>query len=260
MGPRAATPHSALSLKSVGFLDLFSGKGGVSRAVRARGIQAWEFDVKNGDAFDLTNSNVLKNIERKISKSMVVACMLAPPCSSFSRARDRTSVIRTAQKPWGVPKHILSDADALRVQVGNRCVRAALRMIRALERHQVPWILEQPLTSRMWDLGPFRQLRKQSHIAFESLHQCQYGTRWRKATGLLCSRVDPFDRDRLSKMCGGKSGVCSRTGQRHLQLSGRDPKSNRLWTQIAEPYPTRLCEALAFAVLGRWRVLRTGVS
>ena len=31
--------------------------------------------------------------------------MFAPPCSSFSPARDRTSVIRTKQQPWGIDAH-----------------------------------------------------------------------------------------------------------------------------------------------------------
>ena len=81
-----------------------------------------------------------------------------------------------------------------------------------------------------------------------------------KPTGLICSRIDTFDRERLGKTCAGRAGVCSRTLRPHLQLSGRDPVSRKLWTQIAEPYPRNLSESLAYALLGDWRVKCTGVS
>ena len=45
------------------FLDLFSGSGGVARAVRAEGFKAVEWDRKFGPDFDLTKRKTCGEIE-----------------------------------------------------------------------------------------------------------------------------------------------------------------------------------------------------
>jgi hypothetical protein len=72
----------------------------------------------------------------------LLGAMLAPPCSSFSVARDCTSVIRTATHPCGLPG--ISHEDQQKVDLGNACVRAAVDLIRCFNRHSVLGILEQP--------------------------------------------------------------------------------------------------------------------
>ena len=232
-------------------LDLFCGCGGVAAAFRRRGVQCCEYDLKRGPQFDLTSDKVARGIENRIQKGEVVACMLAPPCSSFSIATDRVAVVRTRRHPWGVPN--MSAADHARVLLGNKCAKAAIRIIRKLDEHHVPWILEQPLSSNMWRLPFFQRVQHKSHLSFLRVHQCQYGRRWKKATGLLCSRVDEFDAQRVSKTCQGRNGICSRTNLSHIQLLG-----GRM-TKLAEPYPKALCDHLAYVLLGDWRLKRTGV-
>ena len=131
-------------------------------------------------------------------------------------------------------------------------MRAALRIIRILERHKIPWILEHPLTSRAWWIRAFGRLLEKEHIEFVVLDQCQYGTPWKKATGLLCSRIDSTAR--LGHRCGGlRNNKCSRTGKAHIVLRGADPKSGKNWTSIASPYPAKLNRALAFCLVDSFR-------
>ena len=49
----------------------------------------------------------------------------------------------------------------------------------------------------------------------------------------------------LDRRCSGRHGYCSRTGRKHICLQGTDPKSRRLWTSIAEPYPAAMAAKAA---------------
>ena len=56
-----------------------------------------------------------------------------------------------------------------------------------------------------------------------------------------------------NKLCHGRHGLCSRTGKPHIHFTGMDPKSKRLWTKIAEPYPSQLCSPL-------WAMIRDSTA
>ena len=48
------------------------------------------------------------------------------------------------------------------------------------------------------------------------------------------------------KCKGAKRGICKFTNEKHVELRGRN---NGVWrTKLAEPYPLRLCKAIASAV------------
>ena len=170
---------------------------------------------------------------------------LAPPCGSFSAINRFAG--RTHADVWASDVKHKTPYMVESVRVGNQCMRAGLRLIRVFERHRVPWILEHPLTSRAWWIPALKRLRDLPHVDFIVLDQCQYGTAWRKATGLLCSRINC--QERLSKRCTGRRNLCSRTRQPHIVLRGADPKSGRNWTSIASPYPQKLNRSLAFALV-----------
>ena len=230
------------------FLDLFSGKGGVSAAWRRLGFRSFEFELQHGPASDLTSRSVLGRVLQSIRKGEVLGAMLAPPCSSFSVARDRTVVIRTAEAPWGLPSHFLSAKDQVRVATGNRCMRSALRILKVLDQLRLPWCLENPATSKIWCLPPLQQLMQQSHVQAVTVDFCQFSTPWRKPTTLLFGNLDAQDVARLlHRQCAGPPGLCSRTGLPHKRLTGNAP-DGRPWTLHAQPYPPRLCADLAFAL------------
>lgn len=244
--PRSNTTFKAKGLKGQYVADFFAGVGGVARACRKLGYRAKEWEISRGSEFDLTRWQVLRVIQQDILSGLVLCAMLAPPRSSFSVARDRTAVIRTPQFPWGLPREQLSEKDQERVQQGNRCFRAALRIIQWLDSCGVPWILENPSTSKCWLLPPLKRLASASHVRTVLTDFCQYGCAWRKRTKLLIGNLDAQDVCRLEKLCTGR-GLCSRTHKPHFHLTG----SNHLgipWTLVAQPYPSGLCRDLAFAL------------
>lgn len=67
------------------------------------GFNAREWELLKGPDGDLTTPAVLQSVKYDIAKHRILAAMLAPPCSSFSVARDRTRVIRNKEYPWGLP-------------------------------------------------------------------------------------------------------------------------------------------------------------
>ena len=174
--------------------------------------------------------------------------MLAPPCGSFSSVN--ASVSRTHEDPWGLQEQPSAKA-RISVDCGNSCARAALRVIRALEQYQIPWILEHPRSSRLWWTEQFRAFAAKSHISVVHCHQCQFGARWRKATSFMCSRFDDIEVQQLGLRCSGRH-ACSKTGKAHITLQGLAP-CGKPWTSLAAGYPKKLYKTLAKLLLAHAR-------
>ncbi len=85
-------------------LDLFSGCGKVGSAGRRMGFTSLQFDtiLRNDD--DLTQPLAQRRIKALVKNNRVAARMLPVPRTSFSTARNRTSVIRSTQEPWGISR------------------------------------------------------------------------------------------------------------------------------------------------------------
>ncbi len=166
--------------------------------------------------------------------------MLGPPCASFSIARDRTLQIRSKDQPYGLPG--LSPEMQKVVDTGNTTALAAAKICRWLYNARVPFILENPHSSRIWYLDEYLKLAGLTRVEVVVADYCQFGTKCRKRTRFLCSDICECDLSCLKKQCNGR-GWCSRTGCAHQVLEGND-SHGRKWTKLAEPYPHRLCNAL----------------
>lgn len=222
----------------------------MSRALRRRGFSARDWDLLRGNEYDLTRRPVQRLVKLDAQRGLILGAMLAPPCSSFSPARDRTRVIRSRQYPWGIPG--IDGRDGMKLETGNRCLRGALDLVRCFHALRIPWIWENPRGSKMWYVKELCDLENDADVISITADFCQFGKKWRKRTKFLCGHIPEQDLARLSKMCQGKRGVCSATGCRHFQLSGSN-KRGMPWTRIAQPYPGPLCEALAHALVGKAR-------
>ena len=230
-------------------MDLFAGKGGVSLACEKLGYTSKQWDIIHGPLHDLTDPKVVQRLLRDIRKGRVLAVMMAPICASFSRARDRTKVIRNVRFPWGIPRRFLSEKERLSVSVGNKCFHTCIRLIEELNALQIPWILENPWSSRCWNLPPIRRLLQTSEAFLYRGDFCQWGARWKKPTGFMCNHV--LDVHRLQRPCSGRNGFCSRSGRRHFLLTGTGP-GGQTWTQIAQPYPSHLNMDLAHVLTSKY--------
>ena len=252
-GPRAPGLVRWRGRQGFYVMDLFSGSGGVSRAVRSLGFSAKEWDLLWGARFDLVKPHVISRVRSEIRSGYVLGAMLAPPCLSFSAARDRTSAIRTAEYPWGVPAFGLQQKDLESLHEGNKIFECVIQVLRWLDELSLPWILEHPRSSKCWLLPPVQALLTAPHTSIVYTDMCQWGTRWKRPTTLLAGNVDSQDLQRLRRLCHGRSGNCSRSGGTHFAVSGLGP-GHVPWTQVSHTYPKQFCHALAFALTAAYHI------
>lgn len=228
-------------------MDLFSGEGGVSKACIKLGFNAKQWDIKYGACHDLTDPKVVRRIITEIRRGKVLSVMMAPVCTSFSVARDRTKVIRNRRYPWGIPKQYLTEAEKEKVVLGNKVFKTCAKIIEELLIHGIPFILENPRSSKAWFLPVMQSLLTHPSIHYVVTDFCQWGTPWKKPTAFMVGNLDSLDSRRLEVRCSGPRGLCSRTGQRHFLLTGSNGKGVP-YTRVAQPYPKKLCSSLAFVL------------
>ena len=214
-----ATPKAA---KRKLALDLFSGVGRVAAHLRRAEGHVEEVDIVHGSDHDITRPSVCRKLCKRIRQGRYDAAMVAAPCTSFTVARARTCIIRTKAQPWGLADRSLFSAnDLASLENGNKIMKAVVKILNALTQALVPWILENPRSSRMWHLPEVDRLMRSKHAAFATGYFCQYGTRWRKRTGYLCMHCNPSTAESLlGRRCSGSKGMCSRSGERHMLLQG----------------------------------------
>ena len=228
------------------FLELFAGRGKVSRALQRSGFASLAFDIENGPEFDLTHPRVLSIIKGWISSGCILGVCLETQCSSWSRARrgpahSNWCALRSNKHIYGVPG--LSDKNQEKVNKGNIQARNTSHIIRTCIKHFVPCILENPNASLLWTAPCIKVLSNLSLAHAQTFDMCQYGTRWRKATRLMSWHCG-HDSD-ICLRCQGRKGVCSRTHKKHIVLAGSSNIPGKLWTTLAQVYPSALAKKLA---------------
>jgi len=150
--------------------------------------------------------------------------------------------LRSTSRPWGLDK--LPDKAQAHLEQGNRILVAALLVLSFLEHHHVPYLIENPLTSILWCLPEIRHLCEQPHVRTVHTHMCQWGTRWKKATRFLASRLPVDLVDALGRRCRFINKVCSATGEPHVHLTGSS-RGGAFKTKQGQEYPPALARQLA---------------
>ena len=150
----AASPE--LSSKGSFFLELFSGQGGISAAIRSHcDHNSICLDIRNHAAEDITQNTVQQVILGWIKAGVVRGVWIAFPCSTWSRAR-RTP-LRFKWCPDGRPD--LNEKDREKVRIGNECFYATLRIIKFCLQYHTPCYAENPTTSMAWQHPDMAKLR-----------------------------------------------------------------------------------------------------
>lgn len=209
------------------FLELFSGSGGVRRALAERGhYGAIVVDIQQG--FDVTHSRVKNLIRGWIRSQVVRGLWLGVPCTTWSN--ERRPALRSSVAPWGFSG--LSEDQQRQVAVGNATMTAAISLMQERAAGGIPVVTENPQGSLIWKLPVFAKMAHDGAVQEVTLDFCAFGAPWRKSTRLWSAHcaLKPLER-----RCGGTLGWCH-MGKRHIRLSGRAP-DGRLLTKIAEPYP-----------------------
>ena len=137
---------------------------------------------------------------------------------------------------------------------GNSTFDFMASVIRRSIRFGVPIIAENPHSPMAWSEPSMSKLLPKGREIVSDF--CMFGMRWQKRTRFVGWSVvlPPPDLERKCYPVRSEDPevaikVCCRSGLPHIHLRGRQPRSNVLWTKVAEPYALPLAKLLV-----RWIV------
>lgn len=227
------------------YVEIFSGCGRLGRAVwRVTGWYVLLWDVLLGEEYDLRLAHNRRKLTEWLRCGALIGFHLGTPCESFTRARDvppGPPPLRSDACPLGLPN--LRPGDQLKVMTGNLWMRFSARMLTLACIFRVFATLENPQRSRLWICPPIMAVSRRRVAHLHVTHYCYWGMPYKKATSFLAInlRLNRLD----NTLCvGARRGLCAFTGCPRQQLVGQDDQG-RWRTKLAQPYPVRMCNALA---------------
>ena len=115
----------------------------------------------------------------------------------------------------GLPN--LSDNDYVKVREANDMVNRSYKIAINCILNRVPFAIENPFHSMIWDEGNLKSLIKLPGVKASRYDFCQFGEIYHKKTKLI---YYGWDLDAKARVCRGHHGTCSRTGEKHVLLTG----------------------------------------
>ena len=223
------------------FYECFAGSAGLTNAVRALGVIA-EADEASDGGTNFLDIDAVDELKKKLRAKQLdghrVALHLAPPCSTFSRARDRgrRTRLRSRDHPEGLP------GKRLQVKEANAIADTAWDLARWAADQGMLVSLENPRSSYLWE---FVERSGDSGEGWHdvTLSQCRFGAPYQKPTILRCWNWRP---EKLEKTCVLRDGTftCGRS-----QQDGHETlEFGKSSTAAAAAYPEGLCEAMAVEI------------
>lgn len=189
------------------FLEIFSGRGEISAAVRRAAGADVCFDRRLAPELDVHTRAVADHLRGWILSGCASGIWIAPPAN-------------------------MADTPSLADQV-SRIVSAALS-------RGAPFVIEGPAHARWWPLFDFLVSKGARHT---ELDFCQWGSRFRRPTVLLSVNFPPnVD---LARKCSGRRGKCSCSGLPHIPMCGRSRACGQLWARPVKHRPPSLAFELA---------------
>ena len=224
------------------FLEIFSGCGLLSRCMSDAGWEVVSWDICHGERYNLTDEENVRLIVSWLRSGRLQAIWLAPPCSSFSRARRWDGGPPPLRDAWHVAgRPGLSPTDSEKVAVGNSLCDASAFIATVAARCQVPGGMENPGRSFLWDMPTQRALLLETNVEEHVVDFCQYGTQWQKRTKIVSWHLARAHR--MDARCIGRNHYCSKSKKKHIPLTGKHSQGV-YWTLVAQPYPLLLCRCL----------------
>jgi hypothetical protein len=200
------------------FCELFAGTGKLTQAVQAAGIECRrpdEYSVSGVNFDSVKEVRELKDeLRRHHEAGRKLVLHLAPPCATFSRARDRraNTRLRTPMQPLGTkPRSPM-------VEQANRIARRALDLASWSHRELGAVVsLENPSASYLWLAAQQRQGSPDDWHDIR-LSQCMFDARWRKDTRLRCWGSVPHTLSRLCTRTADGHSCGLKVGEHHAIL------------------------------------------
>ena len=184
---------------------------------------------------DLTQKSSWDFLEYVIRNFPVCFVHAAPPCGTCSRAREihlggasQPRPLRSTEHPHGLP-NLTSDEQA-RVSAANSIYEQLSAFLELCTNRSIPWSIENPARSYLWDTAWMHRLQKFSKFYFFTA--CAWGSTRPTKKAFLSSLPDM---SRLEAQCPGN--------HEHEPYGRKRDADGRLIYATAEEaaYPRALC-------------------
>ena len=237
-------------LNETRFIEFFAGDGGLTQAVKAAGVPVDEPQDLATGGVDFSKEDELNGVRNYLHELHVNGTKLilhfAPPCATFSRARDRSwrTRLRSTARPQGLP------GCGAACRTANLVARNTLDLIEwSVKTLKATVSMENPESSYMWPFLDFDPDLPFDDVVFSP---CMFGSNIRKPTRVRCWNWNPVG---LAKKCVLKNGVftCGRTRDDPrvaLEFGSRS-------TASAAAYEEGVCQAWAAEVAKTARTIHT---
>ena len=216
--------------------------------LRRRG-EPW--DILYGPKHDLLNVRNQRRVLALLSSRHVLVDWWGTPCTSLSLARKFDGLgpapLRDPDDPTQ-PAVWTSVSEKVIVEQANALIEITVRGIRAGFKAGAVCVLENPEGSRLWELPSVSEVLKEIGAQHVVTHYCRWLERdevlgelpWLKPTRLSGTLPGLLQ---LARQCS-RTRFCREWGCNHRPLVGKTA-DGRFWTAVAQPYPRRLCAAVA---------------
>ena len=237
------------------FLELCAGTAMLSRCFHEVGVPVMPIDHQHNRHLPLAkvcNLSLTEDSTWDFLRHLIDTCDIlfvhaAPPCGTCSMARHirRKGVsagpLRSKQFPMGLPS--LNGVDRAKVEAANQIYTKLGRFLQDLGRRAIPWSVENPESSMLWQLPCFQPLVQDNHVF--SFDMCCYGGSRLTHRSLLTSC---FGLRHFRQRCSG--------GHEHLPWTPKVAPGGKVHFPTADEaaYPRPFCVqfvALVFRHLGR---------
>ena len=223
------------------FCEFFAGAAALTAAVDAVGVPVrCPDDLTDGGVNFLHLAELAplrKELFSLLASGVQLSAHFAPPCATFSRARDRND--RTRLRSNACPQGFPRVAD--RTREANLVARHTLDLVEELAKKGAFVTLENPESSYLWNYLDF-----DAGVEFEDicLTACMFGAPYMKATRIRCWNWAPNSlRDKRCRLSQEvfSCGRSQQEGHRVLEFGGASTKE-------AAAYVPLLCEAWALDI------------
>ena len=220
-----------------------------------------EFDLERGQ--NLLSDEIWLPLLRRIKTGEFDLLLLSPPCHTWSRAPwsndSGPKPLRSSDWPTGFPW--LKGADKTKVDEGTEFITRSLEIIQVAHECQVPWLIEHPedlgptargTPASIWSWETSRRIFTKLQATTVALHQCAYGSDFRKRTRFTGTWHDlpslGFAGWPVFKNGQYAGPLPRKCGHQHPPLVGRD-STGAFKTAPTAAYGPGLCKALAVLAL-----------
>ena len=216
------------------FVEIFAGAATVTKAMASRGFSVCcPIDISFDPELNVSKVHVVEWLIHLVSNHLVLAWMLEPPCTTFSKMRR--PALRSKSKPFGF--NLLDP----QTQMGTILAHRALQVLVAAHRSGVSGVLENLWTSKIKFLPAWKDTIRLEHVEMVRCDSCAYGSVRQKSFLFLCCWVEA-DADAISLRCSGDHA--------HVPVQGS-------LTKKSATYVPALAEALADVMAAGVKRLRS---